>query len=521
MSLQSQIENYTGSLPAGVTNNILKSILSSGISDIIRKVKLSSPGELWLFTKTDTVPTAGLGIGTSDVYDVHVLTAEGLFRGCTQIPIDKRYQASDADSINYATGEFPVWYLNDGTLHVLPTPRTSDTEFVTAWAQTDGSNDNTTITLVGALSGLVAGDYIHLAKSDESTSSVTNRYYIGVHKTTYVSGTTVVIEKDYNDEVEVTNYSASTTYAVCSRVYNVKDSDIDTALSSVSNFPDSYRGPLVLFGAIQVLQRRISDMYNSLPTLSLPAVPIAPILEETNITVDDFVVSSPYIAPVPPSGGTVDYSSVPATPTPSSVMAPPITSFTFPISSISVGNLTIDNLPAAPISPDFDSGAVDFATTVRGVAPTYTKPVILFPDFPAVNSLDLPAAPVGPGGPDFSDAQTTVADSNIPVYIPAIPAELDFDQVTSFIETEEDSELAAAQIQKITTKLTEMQAKSQEQLNLFNADMNEYKSKIEQAIHNANKGLESGNLEYQAQLSQYQADVQTYQIETNNILAQW
>ena len=72
MSLQSQIENYTGSLPAGVTNNELKSILSNGISDVIRKVKLTSPGELWLFTKSDTVPPEGLGIGTSDIYDVHI-----------------------------------------------------------------------------------------------------------------------------------------------------------------------------------------------------------------------------------------------------------------------------------------------------------------------------------------------------------------------------------------------------------------------------------------------------------------
>ena len=526
MSLESQISNYTGSLPAGLTSVELEKLLINGISDIVKKVKTFVPDDLWLFTKTENVPSDGLTVETSSVQEVHLITSTGLWRGCKQIPISKRYQAADSDSINYATAEYPVFYVNNKKVHVLPTPGVSDSEEVTSYSQYLGTNDNTLLTTSNALSGVSAGDYISITRTDEQSASATDKYYIGVHKVIYVNSNQIAIERDYDSNVSHTATYATTAYSVASHVYipTVNDFNANTD-DTISNFPNSYIGILVIYGALQVLHRRISDMYNNLPVLNLPAIPVAPILEESSLTISDFNVPSGFILPVSPDNEDVDYSGVSSSvPSIDVVFAPPITFFEFPLSAIDISDLTLDNIPAPPIAPDYanlNTIGIDYGTTVRNKEPVYNKPTMVLPALPALSALNLPAVPVPPEGPDFSDAQTNIANSNIPAYIPAVSGALDFDQVSTFIETEEDSELAAAQIQKIQTKLQEVQSKSQEQLNLFNADMNEYKSKIDEALANSSKQLDSDNQEYQAKLSRYQAEVQTYQIETNNILGKW
>lgn len=522
MSIESQITNYTGSLPAGLTSSELEKLLINGISDIVKKVKSFSPDDLWLFTKTLSVPSDGLAVETSSIQDVHMISSTGLFKGCKQIPISKRYQAADSSSINYATGEFPVFYVNNKKVHVLPTPGVSDSETVSAYSQYNNSDDNTYITLSDTLAGVSAGDFISITRTDESTISSTDKYYIGVHKVIHVASNQIAIEKDYNDAVSTTNTYVTNPYAVCSFVYIPLITDFDANTDdTIANFPNSYIGTLVIYGALQVLQRRISDMYNNLPVLSLPAIPVAPILEESSVTVSNFNAPPAFVAPVAPDNEDINYASITSSvPSVDTILAPPITFFEFPLETISINSLVLDDLPVPPVSPDYTDISIDY-TLARTKEPEYNKPVMVLPAFPSLLELNLPIVPVPPAGPSFTDASISAADSNVPVYIPAVSGALDFDQVSTFIETEEDSELAAAQIQKIQTKLQEVQSKSQEQLNTFNADMNEYKSKIEQAMHNANKLLDSDNQEYQAQLSKYQAEVQTYQIDTNNILAKW
>ena len=114
MSLKSQIEVYTGSIPSGLVDDELETLIANGVADVIRKIKLTNPSELWLFTRTDNVDSDGLQVDTSLIYDVALSQ-----KPCTAIPINKRHRASDASSIEYATGEFPVYYVLDGKVFIV------------------------------------------------------------------------------------------------------------------------------------------------------------------------------------------------------------------------------------------------------------------------------------------------------------------------------------------------------------------------------------------------------------------
>ncbi len=513
MSLKSQIESYVGSVPVSLSDADLQSYIVGGVNDIIRKVKLSDPNELWLFTRTDSVSSSGLEVNTSLIYDVALSG-----KPCEAIPVVKRHRAADPDSIEYATGEFPSYYVTDKKVFILPDPGISATANVTGWVSENGGLQ--TKVQCSTTIGLSEGDWVSISKSDESTSTETDKYYIGVHRIVSILSTDFVIERDFSDSCTTTNYNVTPLIGACSYVNIPSASDITLTSDSISYFPNQYIKLVEIYAAMGVIQHRMSNIYNNLPTLTLPVPPATPTLQIASTQVGDFTVPAPFVYSVPPTGSSIDYSNVPSRPTPTSVLMPPITSFTFPISSISVPAIDIGVLPVPPDAPSFGSGETSY-THVRTVAPTYVPPTMILPVLPEISDVELPPKPVPPTGPSFTDSTSSLSFQNIPVYIPAVAAELDFASAQNLITTEEDSELAAAQLQLIQSQIQEVQYKSTENLNTFNADMNEYKSKIDESLQNSANKLNEENQEFQAELAHYQAEVQTYQIETNNVIAKW
>ena len=171
MSLKSQIEVYVGSIPVGLDDSDLQSILANGVSDIIRKVKMSNPSELWLFTKTDNVPNSGLSVDASLIYDVALSN-----KPCEAIPVAKRHRAAEETSIEYATGEFPVYYVLDSKVFILPEPGIVFSTNVSAWA-TYNSGLQTEIQCNDSVAAnILAGEWVIISKSDENTATSTNKY---------------------------------------------------------------------------------------------------------------------------------------------------------------------------------------------------------------------------------------------------------------------------------------------------------------------------------------------------------
>ena len=135
MSLTTQVEALSGAISGGVDIN---TELTNGAKDVIRRVELANPKELWLFTKSTAVTSAGLSVDYGMVYDV----SRGA-KPCTAIDVENRHRAAEADSIEYATGEFPIYYLLNGKVFVLPDPGAGTSIDIISFATHDDGNKTT------------------------------------------------------------------------------------------------------------------------------------------------------------------------------------------------------------------------------------------------------------------------------------------------------------------------------------------------------------------------------------------
>ena len=104
MSFKTQVEALV-TVPATFSNDMLSDSLSSGAKDVIQRIMLSRPEDIWLFTKSSAVDPSGLSVDSGFVYDV----SRG-DKSCSVIPGPMRHKAADTSSLAYATSEFPVYY---------------------------------------------------------------------------------------------------------------------------------------------------------------------------------------------------------------------------------------------------------------------------------------------------------------------------------------------------------------------------------------------------------------------------
>jgi len=318
----------------------------------------------------------------------------------------------------------------------------------------------------------------------------------------------------------------------------------NTSTSSVDNYPSEYYYYAMLYGAIQVLSRRMLDSTTptALPTLSITAVsPNVPTL--TTITYTGPSTSDVSIAPtvsttayVLPSAGTAfasrltDFSalagfSVNAT-APTAISAPSLVSSA--VSTVALADITgsvpsynsvvtagtlgalaslaIDDLTITSVPPDaFTPQQVTYAppTAAVAVAPSGITDIIAISDAP-VTSI-------------------TGASSNQPTYssatAPTFPTSAINDELTELnrlIDTEEDTELASAKGQEINMLIQDFQA----ELSLYQANLGDanaelgkdntiYQALVQQATQNANATNSHAVQNMQKELQRAQSIVQT------------
>ena len=160
------------------------------------------------------------------------------------------------------------------------------------------------------------------------------------------------------------------------------------------------------------------------------------------------------------------------------------------LSAVDISSFSLTSVP--PDVPTLSESSV----TITGTAPTYTAPSL---DASSDQITEMEAGTIG-------SAQTDT--------------EQWFDVAGDFIETEEDAELAAAQLQKISAYLQAYSAAMQNNLNIFNDANVEYQAILQKDIKNADfDNQEEARLlqKYGAEVQEYQAEVvaevQTYQQE--------
>jgi len=291
---------------------------------------------------------------------------------------------------------------------------------------------------------------------------------------------------------------------------------------------------------------------------SAPAVPVL-----SDVTVSFGTAVPTYVNPIisleaPPTISNLSITAVaPSTPSLTSVV------FTSIDSSLDT------------VAPTFTTATVSASSVYTGSAPTYTAPVLSLTTFPTI-TWSFPSVPIAPSPPTFTTpgiGTVTVASTLLstvgspPTYTPPqvggeteeltggmhAPSSgtgfgtdddfLDFSRwfgiVGEFIEDEEDTELASAQLQKISAYLQAYTSAIQNKLNIFNDENVEFQAKLKEAAQQAQINaqtaqsqsqidsteqqqeasllLQKENQEYAASIQSFSFRLQGYQADVNKI----
>ena len=255
--------------------------------------------------------------------------------------------------------------------------------------------------------------------------------------------------------------------------------------SAIAIFPDEAEYLVVLYAAIKALQQQMNSK-----SADLPSDVVSITLSTTSESLPTFTAPDSFVMPVAPAGADVDFSSVPSAP-----------SFIKPILSLTTltepTDLTISAvLPVGPSTPSFtytNASVSDIVAPILGIsdksaltasAPTYTAPVV---------------------SPNFA-------------------------QVDTYIDTDEDSELAASKLQEIGAQIQEYSINLQNALNNFNKENVAYQEDMgrtsenfqkeqQQAIQNTQRDFDTkkSNLDKDVQinLQKYSNELQAYQVQVS------
>jgi len=171
-------------------------------------------------------------------------------------------------------------------------------------------------------------------------------------------------------------------------------------------------------------------------------------------------------------------------------------------------DIALPVISASPSAPSFDTGAI----SVSSSSPAYTKPIFSAPTLGTVDSIVLPVLPTVPS----VSAQSVTITGTAPTY--AGPTSVpDFATVNTYIDTNEDIELAQVKIQEVNSQLNEFNSNIQNSLNNFNDANVEYQAKLQKDIQDAQ--LSDSN--EARKLQKYQAEVSSYQAEVNTEIQKW
>ena len=511
MSFKSQIEVITGVIPATLPTDDLQVVLANGCKDIIRRVELTNSKDMWLFTKTQDVLSSGLSVDSGMIYDV-----ERGSKPCKDIAPNLRYRAAETDSIHFATGEFPVYYLLDQKIFVLPQPGIATPHSINTY---ETYNSGTQTQVNTATSNLfVEGDYIQIAQLDDTQ----DKTYVGYYRVSaLIDSNSFIIDRDYTDVSASMGTYTSTKPAATATSLNIPSSVIETS-DNIDYFPANYYPFVILYGAMAVLMKLMADLNDNLPTVTIPVAPSAPVLKINEEDLPSITMPSAFILPTSIDDVNLDFSAVPDRPTYSNIPPPQLSTLTYSVSDITITNLDVGlEPPIAPPSASFSSGALDYETLVRSKVPSYTKPTMVIPAYPTIQKLTLPEAPVAPADISYSTGNANISGIDTPSYVVPVMNVPQWTLVDNYIITEEDIELAQAQLQKIQAQIAAFQADVSDKTQKFTEEMSIYTKEIDVTLKNTEQTITKENLEYQANLSRFQADVQRYQTLTNNLTTQW
>ena len=170
-----------------------------------------------------------------------------------------------------------------------------------------------------------------------------------------------------------------------------------------------------------------------------------------------------------------------------------------------MGSKSIDTLsitavpPDTPSAPNFSGATVSSQTAGSlGTVPTYTAPTVGSATEELTASMDADSAGYGTDA-DFLNFSKW------------------FSVAGELIEDEEDSEMAAAQLQKISVYINSYQSALQNQTNIFNKENAIYQTTVQEALQELQvasaKAQKDADLAQQKEIAEYSNRLQRFQNE--------
>jgi hypothetical protein len=181
----------------------------------------------------------------------------------------------------------------------------------------------------------------------------------------------------------------------------------------------------------------------------------------------------------------------------------------------SIADLSISAIaPTKPVDPSFASVAVSATSaTLPSSPPSYVKPSLSLTSAPTITALSITStSPVAPGLSDNSISFSQTA----PTYTQPVN-QAAFSTAASYIETNEDVELANSELKKVTTQLQEFSQGIENAVNVFNKENTEYQALLQKAIQDA----QLSQADDAQKIQQYSADVGVYQADVNKEIQEW
>jgi len=182
-------------------------------------------------------------------------------------------------------------------------------------------------------------------------------------------------------------------------------------------------------------------------------------------------------------------------------------------------NVTLPSMDVDP--PNISVGLVsseaigDITVDFGDPVPVYTPPVLTLTSELNLSDLtitSLPPSTITP--PSFTDITVDLSSISVPTYIKPVLTR-DFTGATTHITTNEDVELANAELQKISGQINSFQADIENELNKFNKESAEYQTKVQKATQDAQLKQGKEFTDYANKLQKYGADLSAYQHEVN------
>lgn len=223
--------------------------------------------------------------------------------------------------------------------------------------------------------------------------------------------------------------------------------------STIDNFPKEATNAVVLYASRNAIVRLMNLKHSSVSALN----------------VSDLSISA--TAPVSPAITTVSYSA--ATNADASSTAQ---------STVSLG--------VTPAKIDVDTSA-----------PTYTKPSL------TLTTLGLPDLNISASAPaDITVGSASVSFSQaVPQFTPPVLT-VDMNQFETFLETDEDTELAQLQLGRLNNEVDQYQSNIQNEIANFNESVESYRAELQKSI----KDAELTSAKEAQEIQEYSNDIQKY-----------